>query len=78
MASRVVLQVDKATPAYQDVLRHFRKCSQNANLDSRLRLCTDRHREKASRTRAQSLHNSTNFERQSLRENAHFTGIFAR
>ena len=38
LAGGAVLQVDQAAPAHQDILRHFRKRRQIANLDRRLGL----------------------------------------
>jgi len=67
--------VDQAAPANQEVLRNHRKRRQDSDLDRRFRLCSGRHSEKTSPIRGESLHNSTDFERDDFRENLHFTGV---
>src|SRR5436309_1156877 len=43
LAGRVVLQVDQTTLAHQELLRHFRECSEDSNLDCHLDLRPRRH-----------------------------------
>jgi hypothetical protein len=47
LASRVVFQVDQTAPAYQGILWHNRKRSQDANMDCHRHLSVDRYRQKA-------------------------------
>ena len=54
----------------------IRECGEDPDLDCHLRLRAGCHRQKATETGTKPLHNSTDFERHSFRENAHFTGIF--
>ncbi len=76
LAGRVVLQMDQATPAHQEFLRHFRERLADSNLDRDLGLCARGHSEKGIASRRQSLPNVTDLQCHSLRENPHFTGPF--
>ena len=76
LADRTVFQMDQATLENQGILWHYRKRSENSNLDCHLGLCARSHPEKAPQYRPQSLHNSTDFERYIVRENAHFTSSY--
>src|SRR6266851_4616892 len=76
LAGRVVLQMDQATPAHQEFLRHFRKRLTDSNLDRDLGLRARGHSEKGIASRRQPLQNVTDLQRHSLRENPHFTGPF--
>src|SRR6266404_991641 len=76
LAGRVVLQMDQATPAHQEFLRHFRERLADSNLDSDLGLCARGHSEKGIASGRQSLQNVTDLQRHSFRENPHFTGPF--
>jgi hypothetical protein len=69
--------VVRAASANQGVLRHQRKRREDPNLDRRVSLCAGRHRPKAFGPGDQPLPNSTDFERDAFRENAHFTGTSA-
>ena len=62
LADRVVLQVDQTASSYQSFLRHYGKRRQNSNLDRRLGLRADRHREKTAQPIGQSLRTPTDFE----------------
>src|ERR1017187_2226866 len=66
--------MDQTAPADQSILRDQRERSEDANLGRRVRLCPRRHRPEASRAGRQPLPNSTDLERDAIRENAHFTG----
>src|ERR1017187_7129455 len=66
--------MDQKAPADQSILRDQRERSEDANLDRRVRLCPRRHRPEASRAGRRPLPNSTDLERDAIRENAHFTG----
>jgi len=68
------IELDQAASQNQGLLWHHRKRSQNSDMDCHLRLCSRRHREKDLESGPESLHNSTGFERDAIRENAHFTG----
>ena len=61
--------MDQTASSYQALLRHYRERSQNADLDCHIGLCLGRHREKAAQYRVLTLHNSTNSEPHSFREN---------
>lgn|SRR6185312_3934566 len=68
LAGRVVLQMDQTTSAHQEVLRHFRECAQDSNLDRHLCLRAGRNYQKATESESQPLQNSTNPKRHSFRE----------
>lgn len=78
VADRTILQMDKATPAHQGLLRHECQRRQDADLDRRLCLSAHRHYEEAAENRTVALHNSTDIERVRFRENAAFTGVSGR
>jgi hypothetical protein len=63
LAGRTVLQMDQAEPENQDLLRYFRKCRQNPDLDCRLGVRACRNYEETAENRGQPLHNSTVLER---------------
>src|SRR3989337_2527905 len=70
MANRIVLQMDQAASPHQGLLRNFRKCGKDPNLDCRLHLCPCRHHSKTSPSGAESLHNFADLERYSIRKSA--------
>jgi hypothetical protein len=72
-----VLQMDQATFADQGVLWHHRERRQDSNLDRNLRVCARSHCQETSEAGQEPLHNSTDFERDTIRTNTHFTGAFA-
>jgi hypothetical protein len=74
LAGGIVLQVDQAAPADQGVLRDQRKRGENANLDRGLGLRAGGNHPQAPGAGSEPLPNSTDFERDAFRENAHFTG----
>jgi hypothetical protein len=74
LAGGIVLQMNQAAPADQGILRHQRKRCEDPNLDRRVRLRARRHRQEAIGAGDESLPDSTDFERDAFRENAHFTG----
>ena len=74
LAGGIVLQVDQAAPANQGLLRHQRERGEDPNLDRGLGLRAGGHRPQAPGTGGEPLPNSTDFERDAFRENAHFTG----
>ena len=69
MAGRALLQVDQAAPEDQSLLRHLAQRGEDADLDRDLGLRARGHSQEAARKHAQPLHNSTDPEHQSLREN---------
>ena len=77
LADRVVLQVDQAAPADQEVLRRQRERREDSNLDRRLGLRAGRDRAQETGPGGESLPNPTDSQRYRFRENAHFTGLRA-
>ena len=75
MADRIVLQMDQAASSNQSLLWHNRQCRQDPDLDRHHGLCAGGHRQKATETGKESLHNSTDFERYSFRKKPHFRGL---
>jgi len=73
LAGGAVFQMDQAASQNQSLLWDNRKCRENSNLDSYLSLRSRGYNQKKPETGPESLHNSTDFERHPLRENAHFT-----
>ncbi len=69
LAGRTILQMDQTAPQDQAVLRHHRECSQDTNMDRHRGLCFGRHSEKTAQFRGFTLHNPTDFEPDSFREN---------
>lgn len=78
MASRAVLQVDQTTPAHQVVLWHFREFRQKPDMDCHLSVCALGHHQEAPGSQGKSLHNSTDIEPDSIRENAIETDTYRR
>jgi hypothetical protein len=68
--------MDQATPAYQGFLRNIRECRQDTGVDSNIRLRAGRDYQKANTSKVFTLHNSTNFERDHIRENAYFSSTY--
>jgi|GEM_PF-655130 len=62
VAGRVVLQMDQTTPADKSILRHFRKCCKNANLDRYISLCTGCDLEKTAWIKHNRINNYNNTE----------------
>lgn len=77
MAGGTLSQVDQTAFAYQEVLRHVRKCSEVTNgprpatLDRRVGLCLRRYRQKASQSRRLSLPLATDLVTHLVREEAY-------
>jgi hypothetical protein len=76
MANRTFLQMDQTTPEDQGLLWNLGECGQDTNLDCHLSICAGGNRQKGAEPGPESLHNFTDFERQSFRENAHITSTF--
>ena len=74
LAGGTVLQVDQTTLADQGLLRHQRERGEDPNLDRRLGLRARGHRSQAPGAGGEPLPDSTGFERDAFRDNAHFTG----
>jgi hypothetical protein len=68
-----VLQVDQAASSYQGILRYHRECGEDSDLDRPLGVCARCDREEDIENRQQPLHNSTDSECYSVREDAHST-----
>ena len=74
LAGGTIFQVDQTAPADQEILRHQRERGEDPNLDRGLRLRARGYRPEEAETGSQPLPNSTDFERDAFRENAHFAG----
>ena len=77
LAGGVVLQVDQAAPADQEVLRRLRERREDSNLDRRLDLRAGCDCAQEAGPGGEPLPNSTDSQRHPFRENAHFTGLAA-
>ena len=64
------------TPANQGLLWYHRKRLEDPDMDCYLRLCPRGYREENPETGPKPLHNSTDSEHHSLRENTNFSGTF--
>ena len=71
MASRTLLQMDQTTSENQSFLWHVRERRQNTNMDRCKHICSRGHHQETAKNKSESLHNSTDFERDPFRENAH-------
>ena len=69
--------MDQTAPANQKVFRHDHQRRQNANLDYRERLRPRCDYQKTAGSQSEPLHFITDFKPKPVRENAHFTGLFA-
>ena len=69
MASRTLFQMDQTTPENQIVFRNHRECSKDSDLDCYLGLRARCHHQEATKTRNGTLHNFTDFEPYTIREN---------
>src|SRR5204862_4660668 len=77
LANRTLLQMDKAAPSYQGVLRNIRERSQDANLDRSSGLRAHRYREKTSQFTRLTLRTPTNSEPHHVRANTPGTAAHA-
>jgi len=68
--------MDKAASADKSFLRHIRECGQNTDMDCHRRLCAGGDHQEAFETGAESLHNFTNYQRDTVRENTAFTSAY--
>src|SRR5208337_2012150 len=75
LASGIALPMDQTTSPHQGFLRNFRECGKDPSLGGHLRLRVRGHRKKATEIRSQSVQNSTNSERDDLREKPDFRGF---
>ncbi len=69
LAGRTVLQVDQTALENQIIFRNIRERSEESDMDCHLSLCAGRHHQKAARSQIRTLHNITDFEPDSFREN---------
>lgn len=74
LADRDLLQVDQATPAHQELLRHLSQRGEGPDLDRHLRLRAGGHPEEEAQPDPGSLHNLADPERHPLRETASVAG----
>src|SRR5215468_3391109 len=77
LAGRTVFQMDQAAFANQSFLRYFRKRSTGSSLDCGLSIRSGFHPQETTATLSQPVHDSTDFEFITFRENAHFTAAFS-
>ena len=77
LAGGVVFQMDQTTPANKTIFRHDCQCRQDTDMDCRKRLRPRCDCQKTVGSQAEPLHFITDFKSQPVRENAHFTGLFA-
>ncbi|OQB60365.1 MAG: hypothetical protein BWX95_02272 [Bacteroidetes bacterium ADurb.Bin141] len=71
----VVLQMDQAASAHQEILRSLRECGEVPDLDRRVGVPAGGHRQKAVGNRGFAPFNSTDLLGHALRENAHPAGL---
>ena len=76
LASRIVFQMDQTTLAYQSILWNIGERGENTDMDRYYRLCARGDSQEAPEPRLESLHNFTDFERDTFREKPHFTGLY--
>ena len=76
LENRTLFQMDQATPPYQNILRDIRERCQNSSLDRDFDLRVSRDYQKTFNIKTESLHNSTNFQRDYIRENAYFSSTY--
>ena len=69
LAGGAVLQMDQAAPTHQALLWNFRERRQKPNLDRHIRLRARCHHQETARHQGRSLHNSTDFKPDPVREN---------
>src|SRR5512138_2677609 len=75
LANRTVLQMDQATSTNQTFLWHLSQQCQKSNLDCRGRLRTHCDHQKETRLTAKSLHDSTDSQPDSVREELHSLSV---
>ena len=76
LAGGTVLQMDQTTPAYQSILRYYRERGEDTDMDCNLGLCAGSNNQKATESGFKSLHNSTDFEPNLIRESVYFTSTY--
>jgi len=74
LASGVVFQMDQATSSDQGIFWNIGERGKNTGMDRYYRLCARGDSQEALEFGHEPLHNSTDSERDTFRENAHFTG----
>jgi hypothetical protein len=68
--------MDQTTSAYQSILWHIGKRGQDTSLDCGLNLRLGRNYQKTIESKTEPLHNSTDFQRDDIRENAYFASTY--
>ncbi len=76
LADRTFLQMDQTAFANQSILWNLTKRCEDSNLDFHLGLCSGVGDKETTPTGSKPLHNSTDFESQPFRKNAHFPSTF--
>ena len=78
LEGRTIFQMYQTTPENQGVLRHVRERGQDSNLDRDLNIRVSFDCQKAVEAKSIPLHNSTDFERDSVRENPYFASTYGK
>ena len=68
--------MDQTAPAYQSFFWHVRECRENSSMDCNLGLYVGRDNQKGIESGFESLHNSTDSERDLIRESVYSTGTY--
>jgi hypothetical protein len=76
LAGGTVLQMDQAASSYQGILWHYRERCEDTDMDCNLGLCVGSNNKKATGPGIESLHNSTDFECNLIRESVYFTSTY--
>ena len=76
LAGGAVLQMDQTAPAYQSLFWHIRERREDSSVDCNLGLCVGGDNQKGIESGFESLHNSTDSERDFIRESVYFTGTY--
>jgi hypothetical protein len=76
LEDRTVLQMDQATFANQSILRNFRKCRQNTNLDRRQHLLNRRYYEKRTEFAAEFIRNPVNSQHHDFSKRPYYTSTY--
>ena len=76
LADRNIFQMDQTIPANQDVLRNFRECREDSNLDSHQHLRFGRNRQERTQNRAEFGRNLANSQHCPFRESLYDTSTY--
>jgi len=76
LADRNLFQMDQTISANQDVLRNFRECCEDSNLDCHQRLRSGRNRQERTRNRPEFGRNLANSQHCTFRESPYYTSTY--